>query len=52
MIEHILALQQELIATHIKEADSENLIKELKQRVQVLSCLVFRNDCRRKLFGC
>ncbi|VDN58395.1 unnamed protein product [Dracunculus medinensis] len=36
MIEHILALQQELIATHIKEADSENLIKELKQRVQDL----------------
>uniref|UniRef100_A0A158R433 Ecotropic viral integration site 5 protein homolog n=1 Tax=Syphacia muris TaxID=451379 RepID=A0A158R433_9BILA len=37
MIEHIHALQQELIETHVKEADDENMIRDLKQRVQRLS---------------
>uniref|UniRef100_A0A183DGW9 HAP1 N-terminal domain-containing protein n=1 Tax=Gongylonema pulchrum TaxID=637853 RepID=A0A183DGW9_9BILA len=34
MIEHIHALQQELIETHAREADNENTIKDLKLRVQ------------------
>lgn len=37
MIEHIHALQQELIETHVKEADNENIIRDLKQRVQVMT---------------
>ncbi|VDM43837.1 unnamed protein product [Toxocara canis] len=36
MIEHIHALQQELIETHVREADNENTIRDLKQRVQEL----------------
>uniref|UniRef100_A0A915AZB0 Rab-GAP TBC domain-containing protein n=1 Tax=Parascaris univalens TaxID=6257 RepID=A0A915AZB0_PARUN len=36
MIEHIHALQQELIETHVREADNENSIRDLKQRIQEL----------------
>ncbi|VDN07705.1 unnamed protein product [Thelazia callipaeda] len=36
MIEHIHALQQELIETRAREADNENSIKDLKLRVQEL----------------
>ncbi|VDK56194.1 unnamed protein product [Anisakis simplex] len=36
MIEHIHALQQELIETHVREADNEISIRDLKQRVQEL----------------
>lgn len=36
MIEHIHALQQELIETNVREADNENTIRDLKQRVHEL----------------
>ncbi len=36
MIEHIHALQQELIETNSREADNENTIRDLKQRVHEL----------------
>ncbi|MFH4974768.1 hypothetical protein AB6A40_001477 [Gnathostoma spinigerum] len=36
MIEHIHSLQQELIVTRAREADNENLQRDLKQRIQEL----------------
>lgn len=35
MIEHIHALQQEIIETRAREVDNEIVIKELKVRIQV-----------------
>lgn len=36
MIEHIHSLQQEMIETSAREADNENTIRDLKQRIQEL----------------
>uniref|UniRef100_A0A914WJC5 Rab-GAP TBC domain-containing protein n=2 Tax=Plectus sambesii TaxID=2011161 RepID=A0A914WJC5_9BILA len=36
MIEHIHSLQQEMIETNAREADNENTIRDLKQRIQEL----------------
>lgn len=35
MIEHIHSLQQELIETHSRKSDLENIVRDLKQRIHV-----------------
>lgn len=46
MIEHIHALQQEIIDTRAREADNEITIKDLKIRIQVTSIVICENVSR------
>lgn len=41
MIEHIHALQQELMETRIREADHESIIRDLKNRIHELETVNF-----------